>query len=131
MTLSATIPEFRGLPLLGSMLDFRRDRLELLLRVSRRCGDIGIFRFGPWPTVLANSSEYVHAVLVEHADAFHKLPSIAFLRPLLVNGLLISEDHFWRRQRRLAAPAFQHRRVAVYADVMADYAERAQRSWAD
>ncbi len=131
MTFSPTIPRLRGLPLLGNLLEFRSDRLATLLRLGQECGEIGIFTFGPWPAVVLNSAEYAHAVLVEHADSFQKLPSMAFLHPLLGNGLLNSEGDFWRRQRKLAAPAFQHRRIAAYAGVMADYAERAQRTWPD
>jgi cytochrome P450 len=53
------------------------------------------------------------------------------LKPLLGNGLLTSEHEAWRRQRKLAAPAFQHRRIAAYAQAMAEQAERAQQGWAD
>jgi cytochrome P450 len=41
------------------------------------------------------------------------------------NGLLTSEGDFWRRQRRLAQPAFHHHRVRTYGDVMVRHAERA------
>ncbi len=50
---------------------------------------------------------------------------------LVGNGLLTSLNDFHRRQRRLVAPAFQHRRIGAYADVMADYAERTQAEWRD
>lgn len=115
----------------GNAFSYRSDPLNALLRQGEECGDMGTYRFGPWWAVMINASEYVHAVLVEHADSFEKLPSIAFLRPLVGNGLLTSEHEFHHRQRKLVSPAFQHRRIAGYAGLMAEYAERAQQRWAD
>src|SRR6185295_3590224 len=43
--------------------------------------------------------------------------------------LVTSEGDFWRRQRRLAQPAFHRQRISAYGDVMGDYAERAVASW--
>src|SRR3712207_4790911 len=126
------IPTLPGLPFLGNIRDFRTNRLDLLLRVSRECGDIGVFRVGPWPVVLVNSAEYVHTILVKNARAFEKSPMLRrHLRPLLGNGLVSSENKFHKRQRKLVAPAFQHHRVATYADVMTTYTERIQESWAE
>ena len=132
MLLPMTKPTMRELVRgFSNLLAYRNDRLAMLQRLGRECGDIGVYRFGPWAGVMVNAADYVRAVLVEHADAFQKLPSMAFLRPLLGNGLLLSEGDFWRRQRKLIAPAFQHRRVATYADMIASYAEQAQQGWAD
>jgi len=40
-----------------------------------------------------------------------------------------SEGEFWRRQRRLAQPAFHRQRISSYGDVMVQYAERAIAAW--
>jgi cytochrome P450 len=131
-TLQRAIPKLPGLPFLGNIREFRSNRLDLLLRVSQECGDIGIFRVGPWPVVLVNSPEYVYNVLVANADAFEKAPLLRqHLRPLLGNGLVSSENEFHKRQRQLIAPAFQHHRIATSAEVIAAYAERIQDDWAD
>lgn len=50
-------------------------------------------------------------------------------RALLGNGLLLSEDEFHLRQRRLIQPAFHRQRIAGYAKVMADYAARTNERW--
>jgi cytochrome P450 len=113
------------------MIDYRRDPLAALLRISQQTGDIGIYRFGPWSAMMVSSPELIQEVLVDKNDAFHKLPSLDSLRPLLGNGLLTNEDESWRRQRKLVAPAFQHRRIATYAAMMASDAEQIQRGWGD
>lgn len=126
------IPTLPGLPVVGHLFAFSKDRLAHLLRVSRECGDIGRFYIGPKAIVLANSSEYAQQLLVEHANDFEKTPiGRAIMRPLLGNGLLISEHEYHRRQRKLIAPIFQHRHIAGYAGIMADCAELGQQPWQD
>jgi len=119
--------------LVSDLRDFQRDRLGMLLRLSRECGDIGPVRLGPTSTVaFANSASAAGSVLVEHADDFRKGKSLrAYMRPVIGNGLLSSSGEAHRYQRQLVAPAFRHNRIGAYADVMVSYAERAQQGWRD
>jgi cytochrome P450 len=129
---TTTIPTLPARSVLGHLRAYRRDRLALLLEVGRRCGDVGAFRVGPRTFILVNAAELVHAVLVEHAAAVEKDPLLRlFGGPLARDGLLLSLNAAHRRQRPLVAPAFQHRRIAVYAGTMARYADELQRDWAD
>ena len=131
-TMPPAIPVYPGLPLLGNLLEFRFRRLELIMRVSKQCGDIGVFQLGPRTIVMLNTSELIHEALVDHAYDFEKTPNLRIYgQPLLGNGLLTSENEFHKRQRKLVAPAFQYRRIAAYADVMVNYSERIQQEWAD
>jgi cytochrome P450 len=45
------------------------------------------------------------------------------------NGLFVSEGDVWRRQRRLAQPAFHHQRIASFAKIMTDSAEAMLKHW--
>jgi cytochrome P450 len=113
---------------------FRQDRVGFLLDVAAKEGDIVRM---PWwgGLVTANivtSAEVAHEVLVEHADAFVKGYGLSyFARPLLGNGLLTSEHDFHRRQRRMMAPAFVHKRIADYAAVIAARTEAVQAGFRD
>jgi cytochrome P450 len=81
---------------------------------------------------LINKPEYIeHVLLTNHANyrKSHFLRHI--LGPLLGEGLLISEGDFWRRQRRVAAPAFHSRRVAGFVASMADCTEATLTRWRD
>src|ERR1041385_2156020 len=49
----------------------------------------------------------------------------------LGEGLLTSEGEFHRRQRRLAQPAFHHKRIQAYADMMTRYGARQRERWQD
>lgn len=132
MKARAEIPVLSGAGVLGQLRDFRERRLELQLRMAHECGDIGWFRMGPIPVLMISGPELTQLVLVEHAYEFSKSRALAkYGRPLLGAGLLTAEGAAHKRQRKLLAPAFQHARVAAYADAMAAYAENAVRSWTD
>jgi cytochrome P450 len=50
---------------------------------------------------------------------------------VLGNGLLVNEGDFWRRQRRLAQPAFHRRRVEAYGETMVAFTGRMLEDWRD
>ncbi len=126
------IPQLHGLPFIGSLRDFQNDRLNLFLRTYHTFGDLGGFRVGPWPVVMLNSAEHVQTVLVKYAEHVERPPRLrAILRPMVGGGLLTSENDIHKRQRRLVAPALQHRRISSYADTIASYTEQACCEWQD
>ncbi len=113
---------------------FREDRAGFLLDLAARDLDVVPVRWwgGLIKVHIIQSAELAHEVLVEHADAFVKGFGLSyFARPLLGNGLLTSERDFHRRQRRMMAPAFVHKRIAEFAGVIGARAEAAQRGFAD
>lgn len=126
------VPFAPGLPFVGQLLEIRRDRVGVMRRLARDYGGAVQIRVGMFKPFFFASPELAHEVLVEHSDAFMKAPALSvFARPLLGRGLLTSEDALHKRQRRMLAPVFVQRRVAKYAEVMADRTERAQARWAD
>jgi cytochrome P450 len=72
----------------------------------------------------------VQHVLLDHADNYVKSPLLRrSLRPLIGQGLLISEGALWRRQRRLMAPMFHPRRVQSFVPVMTSVTEAMLARW--
>ena len=123
------IPALTGLPVLGSMLTFRNDRLGLMSSMMR-LGPVARYQLGPVPIHVVSDGALAHEMLVEQPDAFIKSRGLSvFLRPLLGDGLLTAERDDHRRQRKLLAPAFGPKRIAGYATVMARETERAVASW--
>jgi cytochrome P450 len=112
-------PGPRELPFLGSGLASYRDPLGFLLQLQRRYGDVARFHLPPRLHVylLSHPDAIEEALLSEHEHLF-KDALTRELSLLLGRGLLTSEGAFWRRQRRLAQPAFHHKRVQAYGDVM-------------
>ena len=100
------------LPLLGSLPHFNRDRLGFLMGLSRSCGDLSRFHFGPFPSYFANTPELIQAVMVDHAHDFDGGPvRRAAFSPIIGNGLFTSEGELHRRQRKTIAPKFQPRQI--------------------
>ena len=126
-------PGPRGLPFLGVALEIRKNGLEVLLRSAREFGDIVYLPllFGE-SRIFINHPDFIEQVLVVEQHKFHKSQFAQdATRRLLGNGLLNSEGNFWRRQRRLAQPAFQKARIEEYAPVMIEQALAHASKWRD
>lgn len=114
-----TISQVDGLPLLGNVLDFRNKRLELLLRTSETCGDVGAFHLGQRPVVVINEAQLIQEVLVEQAYSFSKPSNVRrLLRPIIGDGSFLLEGDAHRSRRKLLSPFFQPRQVAKYTEKM-------------
>jgi cytochrome P450 len=122
-------PGPRSLPVLGSLLDIRRDPTGVFLRAAQRYGDVVYFHVGPRQGYLITNPADVRHVLQDNARNYQKSPLYQKLRMHLGNGLLTSEGEFWLRQRRIAQPAFHRQRVAGLAAVMATAAQEAAAHW--
>jgi cytochrome P450 len=68
---------------------------------------------------LVNKPEYIEQVLLTNHANYRKSHFLRnLLGPLLGQGLLTSEGELWRRQRRIAAPAFHRARVGEFVGTM-------------
>jgi cytochrome P450 len=115
----------------GHLPEFRADRLRFLAGCAREYGDVVALRLGPARIWLLNHPDLVEDVLVNQNRIMRKHFALRSARPSLGNGLLTSEGEFWRRQRRLAQPAFARDRISAYGAVMVEYAERMLDGWSD
>src|SRR5262245_30870475 len=125
---ASSIPVVPGLPLIGNLLKFRRDRLGLQDDAART-GPIARLQLAHLPVYVITDADLAHEVLVDQADAFHKSASIQFMRPMLGDGLLLAEGEPHRRHRKLLAPAFAPRRLAAYGEIMVGETRRQIERW--
>ncbi|MFN2493495.1 MAG: cytochrome P450 [Pyrinomonadaceae bacterium] len=123
-------PGPKGSLILGVMPDFNRDTLGFITR-AREHGDIVRMRFFYVTAYFLYHPDDIEYVLSINAKNFIKSMSLRsnFFHRLLGNGLLTSEGEFWRRQRRLAQPAFHRQRIGAYGEVMVGYTTRTISSW--
>ena len=119
-------PGPRGHPLLGSLPRARRDPIALFMDSFRDYGEVVRFRFGSMVGHLVSSPAGVNHVLAENNKNYGKQTrGYRNLRYVLGNGLLTSEGETWKRQRRIAQPAFHRQRIAGFAQAMVRAAEDA------
>jgi hypothetical protein len=74
-----------------------RDQLGFYADCARY-GDVVPVRLGPRRAVLFYHPHAIEDVLVTRSRDFVKSPGVRLLRPLLGEGLLLSEHDFWLRQ---------------------------------
>ncbi|MBK8020254.1 MAG: cytochrome P450 [Chloroflexi bacterium] len=112
---------------------FSRDFLGTVDRQFDTYGDLVKLQFGKEAMVLVSRPEHLHEILVTRADDFHKdrlyKDTQRGLAAFLGNGLLTSDGEFWKRQRRLVAPALHTRRIASYAQIMVDTTQEQSKAW--
>jgi cytochrome P450 len=71
--------------------------------------------------IILSRPDGIGRILVDNPENYRRTaPTIRMLRPLLGNGLLLSEGEDWRHQRRIVAPALAPRTVPVLARHVAD-----------
>ncbi|MEO8257965.1 MAG: cytochrome P450 [Acidobacteriota bacterium] len=107
------------------------DPLAFYTGLARTYGDLVYLRMGGEHFFLVSDPRHIRDVLVTHPRRFIKGRGLDRAKRLLGNGLLTSEGATHLRQRRLIQPAFHRDRIASYAPVMTEYADRVSRSWTD
>ena len=118
-----------GRYLFGNLFDYSRDPLGFLSRCARKYGDVVRLRFPGPPAYLLSNPDHIEQVLVRNNRNFIKDRVTRGELSILGNGLLTSDGDFWRRQRRLAQPAFHRERVEAYAETMVSYTRRMLEGW--
>jgi cytochrome P450 len=109
---------------------FPFDPLDFNMTLARQFGDVGYYKVGPLRVYQLNHPDLARQILVEQPEKFLKARLIkrAF-RPFAGNGLLTSDGALWRQQRKLMQPAFHHKRLAAYGDVMVDHSLSMVETW--
>jgi cytochrome P450 len=99
-----------------------RDRLGMMSSAAARYGDAARLPVGPKELYFFNHPDHAKHVLADNAANYHKGIGLVHARRALGDGLLTSEGELWRKQRKVIQPAFQSRRVAEQAGVIAEEA---------
>jgi len=106
-----------------------RDPIKFFSGLAHTYGDISHVHMAGEHLFLLNHPQLVKDVLVTSQRNFLKGRGLERARRLLGEGLLTSEGATHLRQRRLMQPTFHRDRIASYATVMTDYADRVRRGW--
>jgi cytochrome P450 len=108
---------------------FATHPLQFLTKLGNY-GDIARFKIGPLPAYLINNPDMIRQVLVDQADDYRKDPLISYAaRKFVGNGLFVLEGETHRQERKLMLPAFNHKHLIKYADVMVNITQRRIQTW--
>lgn len=118
------------LPLVGHLLSYARDPLAFFERASK-LGPFVRVELARMEAIVVTDPEIIEALCVTQNRQFQKDRFAQDLQRVLGKGLLTSDGEVWRRQRRLAQPAFHKERIAGYARTMVDLTSAAVESWRD
>lgn len=122
-------PGPKGLPLVGNVPMLWEDQLASAVRGMQEHGDFIALRFGPYRYYLVYDVDAIKRVLVDNNKNYVKSRNYQGLKLVLGEGLLTSEGELWRRQRKLAQPAFLKRRIEAFAEPMARMSEELACAW--
>ncbi|MEM7154548.1 MAG: cytochrome P450 [Myxococcota bacterium] len=117
-----------GVPLLA-IIRLLRNPLQTLTATREQYGDVTCFRVGKIRFVSVADPELAHHVLVRNHRNYIKSASYQGLQLVLGQGLVTSEGSHWRRQRKLAQPAFHRQRLAKLAETMAECVHERLEQW--
>lgn len=112
-----------------SLMELGRDPLEFIRTNREKYGDIFRVSLPIGNIVVVTTPELAQHVLQEKNRNYQKSFAYDILKIFLGNGLLTSEGDFWRKQRRLAQPAFHKERLAEIVKTMSELAGEMAEEW--
>ncbi|NXT64793.1 CP1A5 protein, partial [Chaetops frenatus] len=108
-------PGPRGYPVLGNVLELRRDTHLALTRLSRRYGDVMEVRIGTRPVLVLSGLDTIRQALVKQGEDFMGRPDLYSFR-FVTDGqsLTFSPDsgEVWKARRKLAQSALKSFSIA-------------------
>lgn len=130
----AQVPGPAGVPLIGSLLDLRRDPLGTYARARAEHGDVVRFVLGPpglrKTVYFVFSPQGVQQVLAADSADFPKDSGFSDeMRATWGNNLVTAQGDDYLRQRRQLQPLFTRQRVNSYTDVFCDVAAGLTEEW--
>ena len=118
------IPAHHTGQLLGSMKPFMADPRNFLLTLQDYDAPVVKFRLAHMRAYyLATPEATLHVVQKNQANYYKGGTAMNIGRKLLGNGLVFSNGDFWKRQRRIANPAFHNDCLRHYVAVMQNRTE--------
>jgi cytochrome P450 len=124
---TSNVPTVGIVSLFRLMPEFRRDALGTFFRLAK-LGDVVRFK-GLWTSYLLSNADHVEHVLQTNSRNYRKGRVYKELAPSTGQGLFVTDGEVWRRQRRLAQPAFHKNRIAGFAEIMTRTTEEMLARW--
>ena len=113
----------------GDLPALASDALGEFVRRSRQGGIVPL-KIGLKRAHLVSDPALVRHVLLDNIDNYDKrTPAFDAVRVVLGNGMLTSDGSFWKRQRRIAQPAFHGEAVHHFTPIISRLATETADEW--
>ncbi|MBF6333040.1 cytochrome P450 [Nocardia transvalensis] len=112
-SVSSAIPGPPGVPVLGSIGPYARDRVQFIEEVMRTYGDVCRVRFPLRDTVLLGHPDYAAQVLNDRSGNFSKFGAYGTRVQNIVGGLPFIEGVRFTERRRAIVPMFAKQELEV------------------
>ena len=109
---------------LGNLLQLRNERIQFFQNQKKKMGDIYRIKVPTRKVMVLTDPEWIKYVLVDNNKNYTKSFAYDSIRLFLGNGLLTSEGEFWKRQRRLAQPAFHKEKLNLMFQNMVEQTQK-------
>jgi cytochrome P450 len=130
METALTLPSLPGVPWLGSLPDLQKNPLHVMARATLDYAPAVRLPLPIVESLVVSDPALVEHILVTHSRNYVKQTrGYDMLRKVLGNGLVTSEGEFWKRQRRIAQPAFHRERLVGFGDTMTRAATELVDGW--
>lgn len=118
-TAALTLASVPGLPLLGALPDLQKNPLRVMERATLDYAPAVRLPLPIVDSLVVSDPALVEHILVTNSRNYVKQTrGYDMLRKVLGNGLVTSEGEFWKRQRRIAQPAFHRERLVAFGETM-------------
>jgi cytochrome P450 len=119
----------RGHLILGVIPELRANTLGFLSHVAKTYGDFVPLRVFMNTAYLLNHPKHIEHVLQTNYRNYRKTKMMDKFKPILGEGLFISEDELWTRQRKLMQPSFHRQRIAAMSGTMIEVIKDHVATW--
>ena len=125
-----TLPFTPSTNLLGYLGPLQKDPLGVVMMALGKNERLVRLRAGHLSIFILFDPEDIRRVLIDDAEVYGKATrGYDLIRQMLGDGLLSSEGDFWRRQRRIAQPAFRKKCIDGFAKSMVTAAQAQCDAW--
>jgi cytochrome P450 len=111
------------------MIARKKNPIKLYEDLFREYGDVVYFGLGPYHFVMLNDADAIEQVLQTDAKNFSKSAGYERFKLIVGNGLLVSEEDMWRKQRRMMSWAFSTKHIERIHDVMVKETQNIVKRW--
>src|SRR5687767_11657355 len=120
----------RGWPLLGHLLELRRDPIALMQRLRAECGEIGQFDLAGHHVVLLTGEEAQEAFFRASDEQLDQAAAYPFMRPIFGDGVVFDATPEQRRQA-MRNQSLRDKFMRGHAEKIAAEVERMTKGWAE